>query len=330
MTLVALTHGYVRTHAMGGEVSLHRTLTPLEVPVTVLTKTARSYTLDGIKVKPIATDDVLNENADETPIVEQLDALGATAVLAQNELSLPAVRAAKRLGIPSIVSVHAPPRYGRAIAQAVTEATHRIYNTQQSASEWRKPGIVIHPPASPLPDTTGTNGTAITLLSNLRNKGAGVALDLAAMMPDQQFIIVRSPAEPTHGLEGFDELAANLPNVEVGARVAPHQVAERYFARTRILIVPSRMETYGMAAIEAAGHGIPSVSIMNPHVAEGIGEAAYATGPLDLHGTELGIYRVGANYTARSRQARERAEWLAQRQQQELAEWSQFVTSLSR
>lgn len=329
MTLVALTHGYIKDHALGGEVSLHRTLVAAGTPVTVLTRTPEPYELDGITVKPINTADVLNVNADPTPIIDQLKALGATAVLAQNELSMPAVRAAKALGIPSIVSIHTPPRYGRQLAPAVAQATHRIYNTQQAATEWRHPGMVLHPPVSALPKKSTPRGTAVTMLSNLANKGAAVALKLAERMPHQQFILVRSPAETTHGLERFDELAAALPNVEVGERVAPADVAKTYLARTRILIVPSRMETYGMSAIEAAGYGIPTVGIMNAHVAEGIGEGSYGIGSLDTDGAELGIYRVNANYAEWSQRARERAEWIAARQEQELSAWAKFATSLS-
>lgn len=331
MTLVAVTHGYpgISGWPMGGEVSLHRTLTAANMPVTVLTRTTEPYELDGIDVQQIAIADALDINTDPAPLVEQLRALGATAVLAQNELSLPAVRAAKTLGIPSIVSVHTPPKYGRALGNAVAMADHRIYNTTRSAREWRHPGIVIHPPVGALPKASTPKGDAITLLSNLHNKGAGVALKLAAIMPNQRFIIVRSPAEPTHGLENFDVLAAALPNVEVGERVGPDEVAERYLSQTRIVIIPSRMETYGMSAIEAAGHGIPSVSIMNAHVAEGIGDAAYGTAGLDLDGTELGIYRVNANYAEWSAKARARAEWIADRQVGELASWATFASSLS-
>lgn len=328
MTLVALTHGYIGDHALGGEVSLHRTLVAAGRPAIVLTRTAEPYTVDGIRVQQIATDDVLNVNADPAPIVEQLRSLGATVVLAQNELSLPAVKAAQRLNIPSIVSVHTPPRYGAGIRQAVMAANHRIYNTGTSMAEWRRPGLVLHPPISPLPKLSNPTGDAYTLLSNLANKGVTVALELAARMPKQRFIIVRSPAEPTHGIPNFVERAAALPNVEVGERVAPEQVAERYLSQTRILMTVSRMETYGLAALEAAGYGIPSVSIMNSHVAEGIGEAAYPVGPLDVEGTARGITAIETAYADYSHLARKRAEWIDARQTMELKAWASFLDTL--
>lgn len=327
MTLVALTHGYVPGHAMGGEVSLHRTLVAAGQPAVVLTRADDPYTVDGIRVHPIVTDiDVLDVNANPEPIRRQLVQMGATAVLAQNELSLPAVRAARALGIPSIVSVHTPPKYGANIRRAVAEATHRIYNTHTSSKEWRLPGLVLHPPIPPMPPRVSTpKGDAYTLLSNLTNKGVTIVLELAARMPDQRFIIVRSPAETTHGLPDFDEQAATLPNVEVAPRVHPDMVADTYLSQTRILLAPSRYETYGMSAIEAAGHGIPTVHVDTPHVREGIGDAAELVPPLNIDQTAAAIERIEADYPRRSRLAHTRAVYLQTRQEVELDQWAAWL-----
>lgn len=327
--LVALTHGYIGDHPLGGEVSLHRTLVAAQRPTLVLTRTPNPYTVDGVRVEQIATTDVLNVNADPEPIAEQLRQAGATAVMAQNELSMPAVLAARMLGIPSIVSVHAPPKYGRNIAAAVSAATHRVYNTNTAMTEWRQPGIVLHPP-TPTPTTIRhpkPAGDAYTLLSNLANKGVAVVLDMAERMPKQRFIIVRSPAEVTHGLPNFDERASALPNVEVMPRVTPDKVGA-YLEQTRILLAPSRYETYGMSAIEAAQHGIPTVHVDTPHVREGIGDAAELIRPLHLDDTMTAVARIEADYTARSRLAHARAIYLACRQQLELEAWARFLDTL--
>ena len=333
MTVVAVSHGYPPAWPLGGEVSLHRTMVALGGDTAVLTRTNEPYSIDGVKVFPIGIADVLDINADPTPLVWQLAKLDATVVIGQNELSLPAVKAARVLGIPSMVSVHTPPRHGRRIAQAVKECDAAIYNTQTSATEWGEPAsLVVHPPVGPLPPKPRTlpKGDAYTCLSNLRNKGAGSVLELAALMPGQRFIIVRSPAEITNGLQDFDEIAARLPNVEVHPRVTPCDVADKYLSRTRILLVPSWMETYGMAAIEAAGHGIPTIGITNAHVTEGIGDAQYGIPPSNLdpraslEGLTQGVATIEANYAAWSKRARERAEYIATRQAQELArlvEW---------
>lgn len=333
--LVALSHGYPSPAgdggwSMGGEVSLHRTLQVVQHPVTVLTKTQTAYSIDGIRVEPIRIADVLNVNADPRRLVAQLKRLGATVVLAQNELSFPAVRAAQILNIPSIVSVHTPPKYGTRIRKAIQSAKHRIYNTNTSASEWRLPGIVLHPPTPPLPAIYESEGDAYTLLSSLRNKGVEVVLELAERLPKQRFIIVRSPAETTHGIPDLEERAARLHNVELCPRVPPDQVYDRYLKQTRIILVPSLYETYGMSAIEAAGYGIPSVHVDTPHVREGIGDAAVLVPPLNTAATLAGIQQVEADYSDMSRLARLRAEYLAERQQTELEQFSDWIDRLAR
>lgn len=329
MTLVALTHGYIRTHAMGGEVSLHRTLSALDRDVTVLTRTDSPYDIDNVHVEQIAVDDVLNINADWRPLAEQLRALGATGVLAQNELSLPGVMAARHIGVPSIVSIHTPPRYGAGVRRAAQMARHRIFNTETAKREWRMGGLVLHPPIGSLPRKSKPKGDAITLLSNLVNKGVHVALELARRLPDRRFIIVRSPAEATHGDPDFDAKAAELANVEVHERCAPGEVAKRFLSQTRILIAPSRMETYGMSAIEAAGYGIPSVHIMNAHVREGIGDAAYGTGPLSVDETLAGIAAIESDYAGWSARARARAEFIAEREVVEIEAWRRWIDGIA-
>lgn len=325
MTVVALSHGYPPLWNMGGEVSLHRTLVAANGKKFVLTSTDKPYKFEGVDVQEIDAKNVLDIKTDPVPIAKQLKSLDASVVIGQNELSLAAVKAARIIGATSVVNVHTPPRYGRGIADAMYETDYAIYNTYTAAAEWGEPkALVVHPPISPLPKDTYTTGDAYTLLSSLRNKGVETVLSLAALYPDQRFIIVRSPAEPTHGLPNIEERVAKLPNVELHPRVAPEDV-EKYFKQTRILLVPSRYETYGMSAIEAAGYGIPTVHVDTPHVREGIGDGAILVPPLNVYATKAGIDTIEANYEAYSFNARKRAEWLHARQNIELAKFAEFI-----
>lgn len=330
MTLVALSHGYPPLWNMGGEVSLHRTLIAAHGDKHVLTKTDKPYIFEGVQVENINADDVLNIRTNPEPIAQQLRALNASMVIGQNELSLAAVKAARVVGAVPVVSVHTPPRYGRGIADGMYETDYAIYNTRTSAIEWGEPNaLVVHPPISPLPSKTLTGGDAYTLLSSLVNKGVSVVLELAQRYPDQRFIIVRSPAEPTHGLPDLEDRVAKLPNVELHPRVAPEEV-EKYFKQTRILLVPSRYETYGMSTIEAAGYGIPTVHVDTPHVREGIGEGAILVPPMNADATAAGIDTIEKNYELYSLNARKRAEWLHVRQQIELERFAEFVDTAQR
>lgn len=330
MTTVALSHGYPPLWNMGGEVSLHRSMMAVKGERVVLTNTQAEYYIDGIRVTQINTPNVLDVKADPGPIAKQLKDLNARVVIAQNELSLPAVLAAQEANAVSIVNVHTPPKYGKGIRAGVCYADYAVYNTETSARQWGEPGaIVVHPPISPLPEKTAPTGDAYTVLSSLVNKGVEVVLELAKLYPNKRFIIVRSPAEPTHGLSDIEERASLLPNVELHPRVHPNDV-HKYFEQTRILLVPSKYETYGMSAIEAAGYGIPTVHVDTPHVREGIGDAAVLVSPLSVKETANGIDLIENNYESYSEKARARAEWIQDRQVAELERFSEFVKNVRR
>jgi len=330
MITVAISHGYPPLWNMGGEVSLHRTMKAIDGDKFALTNTHEPYTFENVVVQQINTPDVLNIRSNPRPIAEQLKKLGAKVVIGQNELSLAAVRAARIVGAVSIVNIHTPPKYGRNLADAMRIADYAIYNTQVAATEWGEPdALVIHPPISPLPEKVSSSGDAYTLLSSLRNKGVEVVLDLAEMYPDKRFIIVRSPAERTHGIKDLEERAAKLPNVELHPRVSPEEVY-KYFQQTRILLVPSKYETYGMSAIEAAGYGIPCVHVDTPHVREGIGEGAILVPPQDLQETAKGIDLIEKDYETYSAKARARAEYLDARQTEELQKLKDFINNIEK
>lgn len=325
MSLVALSHGYPPFWNMGGEVSLHRTMIAARGDKYVLTATEKPYNFEGVNVSKIDAKNVLDIYTDPAPIAKQLKTLNASVVIGQNELSLAAVNAARLIGAASIVNVHTPPRFGRALADAMYNTDYAIYNTRTAAEEWGEPNaLVIHPPISPLPSDTSTGGDAYTMLSSLVNKGVQTVLELATIYPDKRFIIVRSPAEPTHGLKDIEERVAKLPNVELHPRVSPEDVY-KYLEQTRILLVPSRYETYGMSAIEAAGYGIPCVHVDTPHVREGIGDGAILVPPMNTAATAAGIDLIEKNYDIYSLNARKRAEWLHVRQQIELDRFADFV-----
>lgn len=330
MAVVALSHGYPPIWNMGGEVSLHRTMQAVNDDKIVLTATDEPYTFEGVRVEKIDTPNVLNIKSDPKPISEQLKQFDTKVVIGQNELSLAAVRAADLVGAVSVVNIHTPPQYGANLKEATQLADFAVYNTKTAAEQWGEPnGLVLHPPISPLPTNTNVGGDAYTMLSSLRNKGVEVVLKLAKMYPDKRFIIVRSPAEPTHGIPDLEARAAELPNVELHPRVSPEEVY-KYLEQTRILLVPSRYETYGMSTIEAAGYGIPTVHVDTPHVREGIGDGAILVPPLDVGATAAGIDTIEKNYEIYSLNARKRAEWLWVRQTLEMQRFAEFIENVQK
>jgi glycosyltransferase involved in cell wall biosynthesis len=327
LTTTAISHGYPPLWNMGGEVSLHRTLVAAQGDKACLTATDKPYVFEGVKVEKIDTPDVLQIMSNPRPIAQQLIQLDTKVAIGQNELSLATVKAAHIANAVSVISVHTPPRYGAGIREALKLSDYAVYNTYTSATQWGEPNaLVVHPPTTPVPKGISTSGDAYTLLSSLGNKGVTVALELAKKYPSKRFIIVRSPAEATHGIRNLEELASQLPNVELCPRVAPEEVY-KYLKQTRILLVPSRYETYGMSAIEAASYGIPSVHVDTPHVREGIGDGAVLVPGLNTGATADGIDLIERKYDLYSLNARKRAEWLEVRQALELEAFSDFIAN---
>lgn len=323
MTLTAFLHGYPPGWSMGGEVSTHRTLR--EIPGTVVfTTTDEKYEIDGVQVRPMAGQNL-------TSVINDARFAKASVLYAHSTLSAYTVRAARRLNVPSILAVHAPPRYAVDLRRAWSGATVRLYNTEAARKEWHDPnGWVLHPPVG-VPRASGPllgPHDALTLTSSLLNKGVTQTLELARRWDHRRFIIVRSPAHATHGAADFEEEAASLPNVEVWDRLHPDEM-HLLWSETKVLLVPSRYETYGLSAIEAAWHGIPSVHVDTVHVREGIGPAARLLKGQTVEELGMAVLEIEEDYTRWAAKAHSRAHELHAREQQELQAFARGVAGLT-
>lgn len=321
MSLTAFLHGYPPLWSMGGEMSTHRTL--MAVPgSTVFTTTVESYWIDGVFVMPATGSSFQSIMADAAGV-------GTSVLYGHSTLSQNTIRAARRLRLPSILAIHAPPIYGTDLRRAWSSATVRLYNTEVARKDWHDPkGWLLHPPVGEPSEMPRGPHDALTTTSSLLNKGAGRVLELAARRPDQRFIIVESPAHPTHGSPTFWDDAEKLPNVEIWPRLHPDEMG-KLWAETRILLVPSRYETYGMAAMEAAWHGIPSVHVDTPHVREGIGTAARLLKSLSVDELDQAVSDVENHYDIWSNDAHARVKHLAERESEELGQFVAGVAGLT-
>lgn len=306
---------------MGGETSTHRTLRVVPGSI-VFTTTPKTYRLDGVTVMP-------GTGSSFQSIMVDAENAEASVLFAHSSLSQDTVRAAKRMRLPSILSVHAPPRFGADLRRAWSSATVRLYNTEVARKDWHDPkGWLLHPPVGGPSAIPAGPHDALTLTSSLLNKGAGRVLELAERRLDQRFIIVESPAHPTHGSPDFWERAEKLTNVEIWPRLHPDEMGTLW-AETRILLVPSRYETYGMSAVEAAWHGIPSVHVDTPHVHEGIGTAARLLKSTSVAELDGALTEVELEYDIWSNRAFDRAGSIAQRESDELERFAAGVAGLT-
>ncbi|MEV5677065.1 glycosyltransferase family 4 protein [Streptomyces sp. NPDC052179] len=158
------------------------------------------------------------------------------------------------------------------------------------------PSLVLPPPIDPGRYRTGRGGL-ITLNGATDAKGADVLASLAARLPDERFLMVRAaPGTPAPG----------LPNVEVIERADPRSV----YARTRLLLMPSAVESYGRVGIEAGLSGIPVIAAPLPGIREALGDCAAYVGRDDLPGWAAEIERLAdpETYAAASASARAHAD----------------------
>jgi glycosyltransferase involved in cell wall biosynthesis len=138
--------------------------------------------------------------------------------------------------------------------------------------------MVVTPPVH-VPDNP-QRGDAVTLINLLEDKGAAVWWELASRMPDRPFIGVLSwgPQMTAHPRGVW------CPNVTLLPTVPHEHMGDAVWARTGVLLAPSKAEAWGMAAVEALAHGIPVIAHPTPGLREALGDAGLFMDRSDIEG----------------------------------------------
>ncbi len=95
-----------------------------------------------------------------------------------------------------------------------------------------------------------THGDAIGFIKPIPHKGVRMVYDIARAMPERQFVILRGEWQDLEVIE-------RLPNVEFMEPVAD---IREFYARVRLVLMPSLSEDAGTVAQECALNGIPCLS----------------------------------------------------------------------
>lgn len=128
-------------------------------------------------------------------------------------------------------------------------------------------GMVMHPPMVGSDHYVGkTDGDAITLVNHNAHKGAHVLFGLAEMMPERRFIAV----EGGHGEQV--PIPEHLSNVEHWPQ---NPDMRPVWAATRLVLMPSVYESYGLVSVEAGVSGIPVLAHPTPGLQEALGGAGF-------------------------------------------------------
>ena len=143
---------------------------------------------------------------------------------------------------------------------------------QMHAAEYSGASIVVHSPIEPAKYLTSP-GDRVTLINLNARKGGQLFNDLVFSMPDIEFLAVV-------GVWGQQILPPNVPrNLEV---VEAQSDVRKIYSRTRVLLVPSKWESFGRVAVEAGISGIPVIASPNPGTIEALGDAGIYARLTDL------------------------------------------------
>lgn len=135
------------------------------------------------------------------------------------------------------------------------------------------PGMVMHPPLAWEDHVIGSPvfghvhpRDAITLVNHNAHKGAHVLFGLAEQMPERRFIAV----EGGHGNQvPIPEHLTNIEHVPQSPDMRP------VWRNTRLVLMPSVYESYGLVSVEAGVSGIPVLAHPTPGLQEALGGAGF-------------------------------------------------------
>lgn len=205
--------------------------------------------LDGVSIGPAANTVAVNTACAIADII--LSHVGATEK---------ATDLAARWGKPHVRMAH-----GRIEdLTALEDASLIVFNSHNLAAsvECPSPWIVCHPPVVAADHRT-TPGDRVTLVNLSEAKGGELFWRLVHCSPHRQFLGVRGG----YGNQYVDHVA-NCDVIETTSNMR-----DDVWARTRILLMPSERESWGMTAVEALASGIPVIAHPTDGLIESLGSA---------------------------------------------------------
>lgn len=253
MKIFAVTKGYPPTTAVGAWVATHlllRHLVAVGHEVTVFARQTKGaeYALDGVTV-----------------VTGRRGRGHAVSRAASADLL---VSSCGDVGVPEGIAGetglrHARLAHGRDAHAGVGAADLVVFNSEslRAAVAHSVPSVVCRPPVDPAAHQVEATGDRVTLVNTSVAKGGRVAWRIAEACPARRFL----------GVAGWGEqLRPRAANWE---QLGRQRDMRAVWARTRVLLMPSEFETWGMAGVEAMCSGIPVIAHPTPGLVESLGPA---------------------------------------------------------
>lgn len=268
------THGYMRHLVRRGH----------EVAVASYLSSRRPWTIDGIRVR--------TARGGKSSLLQA--ARGVDVVVSHYGDNGQGVQAAKLGGVPSVQLVHGW------IRKRPNSADLLVCNSQATYEACGRPegAIVCRPPTFAAEHYVEQTGDAVTIVNCADDKGIRTAGRLAEALPDLPFLGVRG-----------DYLAQVIPRQQNFTVLPSQRDMRAVWSQTRVLLMPSKHETWGMVGVEAMTSGIPVIAHPTPGLLESLGPAGIFCDRDDLDAwvAELDRLNDPDEYATASQRARERA-----------------------
>jgi len=248
-------------------------------------------------------------------------------IVSHHHLGPGAVATARTCGASSAVILHNDFKWSREMINARPDLI--VYNTHWLHRKLGPRGaasIVVHPPlhadryAADPPPADG----AVTMINLDRIKGPDIFYALARAIPDTPFLAVR-------GGYGKQDERTGYANVTFMDHV--EDVTALVYTPSRIVLAPSRYESYGRGAVEACAAGRPVVATATAGLRESLGPGgifASRGNPAEWTRHVRRLLTDADAYARASRAALARAGELDAMRRTELAQWCAAVGEAGR
>lgn len=249
-------------------------------------------------------------------------------IVSHHHIGLDALPLAKRLGVGAAAILHNDFKWSRSMLNARPELL--VYNTHWLRRKMGTRGaaaIVVHPPlhaARYALDAPPPADGAVTIINLDRIKGPDVFYALARQMPDTRFLAVR-------GGYGRQDERGDYPNVEF--MDTTEDVRGDIWARSRLVVAPSRYESYGRGAVEACAAGLPVIATATAGLRESLGPAgifASRGNPAEWLRHARRLLSDQDEWSRASRRSLARAAELDAMRRIELEQWVRSATDAAR
>jgi glycosyltransferase involved in cell wall biosynthesis len=138
------------------------------------------------------------------------------------------------------------------LVESFTDATKVKYHILRPPVDWREYEV------------KELNPIYVTLSNLNENKGGQILIDIAKVTPEVQFLGVRG----SYWSQIEDSTVTNITYIDNTPKI------KDVYAQTKILIMPSKEETWGRTAVEAMSSGIPVIAHPTPGLKECCKDAA--------------------------------------------------------